>query len=137
MGQAPLVIDEIEAGKAFIERMNSYSPVAGAAWIRPDEDGERYLYVVLSNLADENTDAAYMDVWRVVNELKDQHYVDPFRVRVIGPNDPFARGITEIYRRYPGRIPSGYNGSDFPGQAVVDAYIYPRIVSKAAPVPPR
>ena len=45
MDQAPLVMDEIEAGRGFIERFHASWPVQAACWLRPAEDGERYLYL--------------------------------------------------------------------------------------------
>jgi hypothetical protein len=125
MDQTPLVMDEIDSGEAFIKQMNNYSPVVGACWLRPVEDGERYLYVVLRDLTDDNADLAYREVLRIANQLKDREYIDPFRVKIIGLNDPIAKAIADIYRRYPGHIPTRYNGPVFGGQAVAEVYIYP------------
>jgi hypothetical protein len=129
MDQAPLVMDEIEAGREFIERLHTSWPVKAACWLRASEDVERYLYVALDGLTDANVDAAYGEVLRVVRAMKD-HYIDPFRVKVIRPDDPIARAVLDIYQRFPGRIPTRFNGSVFGGTAVAEVYIYPPLPAK-------
>jgi hypothetical protein len=127
MDPAPLVMSEIEAGEEFIKRLNAYQPVRAACWLRPTEDSERYLYVAPEGLTDENIDAGYNEVLRVAREMKD-HYIDPFRVRLIRTDHPVARAVLDIYRRYPGRIPTAYTGSwSFGGMAVTEAWIYPQL----------
>lgn len=130
MDQAPLVIDEIEAGQEFLKQMNGHRPVLGGAWIRPEDASERYLHVVLDGLTEENKGLAYGEVLRIANQLRDRHYIDPFRVNVMGPAEPVAHAILETYRRYPGRIPARYNGNVLGGQEVAEAYIYPQSAFK-------
>ena len=124
MDQAPLVIDEIEAGAEFIRRLNGYQRVAAACWLRPDEDAERYLHVALDGLTDDKIDNAYAEVLRVADEMKD-HYIDPFRVKVISTDDRIAKAVLDIYRRYRAPIPTRVKGSVFGGMAVDEVYIYP------------
>jgi hypothetical protein len=129
MDQAPLVMDEIAAGEAFIQRLHDYAPVKAACWLRSAEGGERYLYVALDGLNDSNTDRAYGEVIRIAGEMKD-HYIDPFRVKVVSTNDPIAKAIMDIYRRFPGRIPPRFNGPVLGGVAVAEVYIYPQLPAK-------
>jgi hypothetical protein len=125
MDQTPLVMDEIEAGEAFVKQLSAYRPVKAAGWLRGAEDGERYLYIALEGLDDSNTDAAYAEVLRIARQMKD-HYIDPFRVKLISPDDPIARAAMELYQRFPGRIPTRFNGSVFGDTAVAEAFVYPR-----------
>jgi hypothetical protein len=125
MDQAPLVIDEIDAGKAFIQRVHQSRPVTAACWLRTDDGSLRYLYVAMEGVTDENIRDAYGEVSRIAREMKD-HYIDPFQVKIIKPSDPIAQAITDIYRRYPGRIPTSYGGSALGGVPVADVYIYPK-----------
>jgi hypothetical protein len=125
MDQAPLVIDDIEAGVAFLKEMNRHRPVLGGAWVRADEDSERYPHVVLDGLTKENKDEAYREVLRITIQLKDKHYIDPFQVKVIGPGDPVAKAILDTYRRYPGRSPTRPSGGALGSQGVAEVYIYP------------
>ena len=124
MDQAPLVIDEIIAGKEFVKRLNSYQPVKAAYWLRDAEGGERYLFVALDGLTTENSDVAYREVLRITNEMKD-HYIDPFRVKLVNPDERVARAVQDIYHRFPGRKPPSTAGPVLGGTAVADVYIYP------------
>ena len=51
MDSSPLVIDEIYAGREFLERLNEYAPVKAAGWLKRGEDEERYLCVALDGPA--------------------------------------------------------------------------------------
>jgi hypothetical protein len=126
MDTTPLVIDEIEAGKAFIEQMNRYAPVKAALWLKSAEDGQRYLYVALEGLTPEKSDDAYAEVSRITSEMED-HYLNPFQVKMIGASDRVAKAIMEFYDRYPKRSPARYPGYSLGGVPIVDAYIYQRI----------
>jgi hypothetical protein len=123
MDQAPLVIDDIEAGKAFVERLHSYARVAAAWWMRDDEGGPRFLYVAIDGLQPGGAGPVYREVRRVTQEMQD-HYIDPFRVKVIGMDDPVAKAVVDLYRRFPGRTPR-FDGRSLGGVGVADVYIYP------------
>lgn len=129
MDPAPLVMDEIEAGREFIERLNASWPVKAACWLRAAEDGERYLYVALEGLTDTNVDAAYMEVLRITGAMKDR-YIDPFRVKVVRTDSPVARAVLDLYRRFPGRVLTRFSGLVLAGTAVAEAYIYPPLPAK-------
>jgi hypothetical protein len=72
-------------------------------------------------------------VLRITREMKD-HYIDPFRVRVVSPNDAMAKAIMDIYRRFPGRIPPRSNGPVLGGVAIAEVYVYPPTLRKAVAV---
>lgn len=129
MDQAPLVMDEIDAGEEFIKRLHAYRPVKAACWLREADGGERYLYVALDGLTDANADIAYGEVFRITGQMKD-HYLDPFRVKVISPDDPIAKAVMDIYQRFPARIPTRFNGAVLGGIAVAEVYIYPPLPAK-------
>jgi hypothetical protein len=131
MDQAPLVMDEIDAGKAFIQRMHDYAPVRAAWWMRTDERKERYLYLALDDLDVKKTDLAYGEVLRITKEMKD-HYIDPFRVKMVSTNSPIAKAVMDLYRRFSGRVPPPRpNGSVLGGVAFTEVYIYPPACRKA------
>lgn len=124
MDTSPLVIDEIDAGREFLKRLNAYRPVIAACWLRKDENEERYLYAALEGLTFEKTSDAYNEVLRITKEMTDL-YLDPFRVKLVGEDDPVARAVRETYRRYPGRMPTRLNDRIFTGMSVTEVYIYP------------
>jgi hypothetical protein len=95
--------------------------------MRSDEAGERYLYVAIDVLNDSDVDRAYGEVLRITQEMKDQ-YLDPFRVKVVSTNDPVAKAIMDVYRRFPGRIPYRYDGPVLGD--VAEVFIYPQLPAK-------
>jgi hypothetical protein len=129
MDTSPLVMDEIDAGAEFLKQLHSYRPVKAACWLREAEDEERYLYVALDGLTSDNSDVVYGEVLRITGAIKD-HYLDPFRVKLISTNDPVAKAIMDIYRRFPGRIQTRFNGRVFAERAVAEVYIYPEFQQK-------
>ena len=129
MDTSPLVIDEIEAGKAFIERMNAVAPVTAALWLKTSEEGSRDLYVALEGYTQEMFKEMFSETRRIVEEMED-HYLSPLQVNIIGTSDPIARAITEFYDRYPKRSPARYSGYSLNGVPFVDTYVYQRIRAK-------
>jgi hypothetical protein len=69
------------------------------------------------------------EVSRIADEMKD-HYIDPFRVKIIGSTNPIAKAVMEIYRQYPGRVPPRFDGSAFGGIGAAELYIYPPLARK-------
>jgi hypothetical protein len=129
MDTSPLVMDEIDAGAEFLKQLHAYQPVKAACWLREGEDEERYLYVALEGLTEDNFDVAYGEVLRITAAMK-EHYLDPFRVKLISKSDPVARAVMDIYRRFPGRIPTRFNGRVFGERAVAEIYIYQEFQTK-------
>ncbi|MDX1946193.1 MAG: hypothetical protein SFU86_12410 [Pirellulaceae bacterium] len=129
MDTIPLVADEIDAGFDFLRRMNDYRHVTAACWLRAGENEERYLYAAVEGLTVANSGPAYLEVLRITQEMTD-HYLDPFRVKLIEVNDPVAKAIEEIYRRFPAPIPTRFQGRVFAGMAVSEVYIYPPLPCK-------
>ena len=70
MDKAPLVMDEIDSGEAFIKRLHDYAPVKAAWWLRIADDGERYLYVAIDGLDESNADLVYGEVLRITGEMR-------------------------------------------------------------------
>jgi hypothetical protein len=126
MDPAPLVADEIEAGSAFLRELNRMRRVVAACWLREDEESERYLNVAVEGGAGKTVDDAYDDVRIAVDRIED-HYIDPFRVKIIGPDHRIAKAILELHRQYPKRPPSRLNVGSFGGRPVADLYVYPPI----------
>ena len=122
MDTSSLVMDEVDAGAEFLKQLHVYQPVKAACWLH-EADEECYLYVALEGLTDDNSDTAYGEVLRITQAMKD-HYLDPFRVKLIGTSSTVARAVLDIYGRFPGRIPTRFNGRVFAGKAVEEVYIY-------------
>jgi hypothetical protein len=123
MDQGPLVSQEIEAGMRFLEEFNKCFPVQFAFWLK-EESESRCLYVASEQITDENFDVAYERVARIGMTNPDPWF-DIFQVRVIGADDPLAKGVADIYRRYRGRAPIHLYNEVFAGTEAEEIYIYP------------
>jgi hypothetical protein len=131
MGQESLVTEQIDAGVRFLSEFEKHMPVQAAFWLQADEDALWYLYVASDQINVQTLRAAYAEVIRLAGEMKDPNF-DPFRVKLIRVDHPWAQSALEIYRRYPSRIPTHSQGQDFGGRSVAGVYIYPPPV--ASPV---
>ncbi len=124
MDSGTLVIDDIEAGKEFLKRLNSYRRVEGACWLRGEENETRYLHVALKGLTSENSREAYSEVSRITREIED-YYIDSMRVKLITDDDSVAKDLQETYRQYGIRkVPTNREGMGFGGTSAAELYIY-------------
>jgi hypothetical protein len=132
MDQGPLVIEEIDAGAELIRRFDKYKPVKAAFWLKASDEDQRYLYITSDGIDDTNFDVAYGEVLRLVDEMRTP-YLDPFRVKLIGGNDPLAQAALDIHKRFPGRVATRFRGKTFGGLSVDEVYIYPSPLPAAVP----
>ncbi len=128
MDQEPLVIEQIEAGRKFIDELEKHVPVRAAFWLKASEDSVWYLYVASDQVTDQKIRAAYGEVGRVSETIHDPNF-DPFRVKLINVADPFARAALDLYRRSPVKTPTHIWGRPFGGESVEGVYLYPAPVS--------
>ncbi len=91
MDQEPLVIEQIEAGRKFIEQFDQHVPVRAAFWLKANEDSGWHLHIASDQITDENFDVLYGEVASVAKNIDDPSF-DLFRVKLIGTNDHF-RGL--------------------------------------------
>jgi hypothetical protein len=124
MDQEPLVIEQIEAGKKFIDEFEKFRPIQAAFWLKETEDSGWYLYIASDQITDENVRAAYGDVARACQNIQDPNF-DMFRVNVIGIDDPLAKTALDIYRQFPGRVPTRVRASQFGPLGAEGVYLYP------------
>jgi hypothetical protein len=124
MDQAPLVIEQIDAGARFLGEFQKYLPVQAAFWLKETEEGDWSLYVASDQITDDNFDVGYGEVVRIAGQLRDPWF-DPLQVKLIGVSDPLARAALDLQRRYPGRVPARFHGKIFGGVSVDEVYLYP------------
>ena len=118
MDQGPLVMETIETGAQFLEEFDKKIPVRAAFWIRVSEDDIGYLYVTSDQFNGKSVGAAYAEVLRIAREMQDPNF-DPFRVKLIKPDDPLAQAAIEILQRFPAKVPTrccaaGISAGSFP-----------------------
>jgi hypothetical protein len=128
MDQEPLVNEQIEAGRKFIDEFDKYIPVRAAFWLKAGEDSGWYLHVASDQITDENIDVAYGDVAKAFRTVDDPN-LDVFQVKLISTNDPFARAALDLYERSKARVPIHIRGRSFGGMGVEGAYVYPPAVA--------
>ena len=126
MGQDTLVIDEGEkdAGTELIERISETWPVKLAFWLKPTDSDQSFLYIAAEGIDDSNIDRGYQEVLRRAKELR-APYFDPFVVKLIKSDDPLARAVMEVHRRFPERLTVNFNGRNLGGMSIEGAYLYP------------
>lgn len=129
MDQSPLVMEEIDAGTELVKRFDLLRPVEVAFWLRVSDD-DRFLYIASPQVDDTNLEFAYDDVIKLTKS--DDHYVDPFRVKLVGVNHPLAVAASEINRKFPGRMATRLRNTPFGGIFAEDIYIYPPLVPEPA-----
>ena len=124
MDQEPLVIEQIEAGKRFIEELDKHLPVRVAFWLKADEDSGWYLHVASDQVTDKNIDVAYGEVGRGGQTIDDPNF-DLFQIKLIRANNTFARAALALYKRSKARVPIHIRGRSFGGMSVEGVYVYP------------
>lgn len=124
MDQGPLVSESINAGARFLGEFQKYAPVQAAFWLKESEEGAWYLYVASDQITDDNFDVAYGEVGRIAGQLRDPWF-DLFQVKVIGIDDPLARAMLEIQKKYPGRTRFRHDGCQLGNVSVDEIYLYP------------
>jgi hypothetical protein len=124
MDQGPLVIEQTEAGAAFLAAFGKTATVAAAFWIKASDEGSWYLYVASDEFNEKNLDVAYGEVLRIAGQMQNP-YFDPFQVKLIKESHPLAKAAIEILQRFPGRMPTRLHRRNFGGMSVEEVYIYP------------
>jgi hypothetical protein len=124
MDHGPLVIDKINAWAEFVRRVDQHIPVRAAFWFKSTEDYQGFLYIASEKIDRDGTAAAYGDVIRVAKEM-DEFYVDPMRVKLIGVENPLARGVLDIYSVRPVKRPVQADTPVLGGRSVEELYLYP------------
>ncbi|HUG90218.1 MAG TPA: hypothetical protein VML55_05265 [Planctomycetaceae bacterium] len=124
MDQDPLVMEEIDAGAELARRFNDYAPLKAAFWLKVAPDQQRYLYIASDAINDTNFDRAYGEVFRILSQMRTPS-LDPFRVKVIGGDNPLARAAVDIHNRFPAPLASRLRDTEFGGVIADDVYLYP------------
>jgi hypothetical protein len=128
MAQATLVEMQIKDGQRLIECLiREGIAVTAAAWVKETESGDWYLYLATPLVSPEGgTRPAYRRVNAVIRQMEEEGlWIDPFEIKVIGPNNPTARDIVANRRDRPSRIPTRFQGARLGEVAVEEAFLYP------------
>ena len=87
MDQEPLVNEQIDAGRKFIDEFDKCIPVRAAFWLKVNEDSGWYLHVASDQITDENIDVADADVAKAFRTVDDPN-LDVFQAKLISTLEP-------------------------------------------------
>jgi hypothetical protein len=121
MDQAVLVEDQLDAGMRFVETLEKTMPVLVAFWLKASEDEDWSLYVASNQFDYGNRRLAYQNVLTSAREMNSGF--DPFRVNLVGLNEPIVKAVLEFYLTHPPTIPYRLHDTSIGSIAVADAYL--------------
>src|SRR5438067_764525 len=134
MDQEPLVREQIDAARKFLEELEKHLPFQAAFWLKADEDSHWDLYIATDRVRNGSTAAAYEMVGKASDAVDDPNFeLSRVRVKLIGIKDPLARAALEMYQRYPQRIPIFRWGENFGKTFAQGLYLYPQPVQAVSP----
>lgn len=124
-------MEQIEATGRFLSQLNQSIPIDAAFWVKSDPESRWRLYVASDKIDDSNFDQGYEVVGRVAEELADPNF-NVFQVHLVGKDDPLARDVCELLRRYHGKGPIHYRDYLVGGAGVDELYVYPSPIAAPA-----
>lgn len=122
MDQGTLVSERIEAAGRFLEEFAKTTPVVVAYWVEEDEGRPWTLFIASDPMEAKNIQMNYREVMRISQELNDPNF-DPFRVTLVGLDDPMAGAVLEIYKGHSAKIPLRLRGRTVGDVYIEDAYL--------------
>jgi hypothetical protein len=123
-----LVSDLIEDGRRIIEQLPQRGfEVTAAFWLKKAEDGEWRFYVVSPVAEPGRLNHAYAQLFTLIRQMPEPHWIDPLEVRLLRPSHPLAQDVLAIYSRTPGpkASPIRWGGNVLGNVSVDGAYLYP------------
>ncbi len=125
MDTIALVVNQIDDGQAFLDRLDKERfQVLAACWVKPIEEDRWSLYVVAPLVDEKGAAAAYREAYRLLRSLGPLWVTDS-DVKLIGEKHPVANDVFEIMRKYPGMTPTHSRRPLLGGMPVEEVYIYP------------
>jgi hypothetical protein len=124
MDKGPLVNEEIDAAARFLAEFHKSYPVQMAFWLKDGETGNWRLYIVSDQITYENFDVAYGEVVRITGEHLDPWF-DGMQVKVLGADEPLAKAVAELRRRFPARSHARFGAQVVDGIEAAEIYVYP------------
>jgi hypothetical protein len=126
MDQETLVEKQIDDGAKIVRelRANAFA-VTAAWWMRTSEEGLWFLYVASPEVEDAGIAAAYRKLHTIMQSLEPL-WVDWFRVKLVGPENPIAKDVVATLVKYGDRFAARFGGKKLGNVTIDGAYIYPQ-----------
>ncbi len=123
-----LVENRIDDGQKLVEELPQGGfEVAAAFWLKASEDGKWRFYIVSPIVDAEGINKAYRRLHPLVRKRPEPFWIDPLEIKLIGPSNPIARDVIDIYGRISGpRVcPIRWGGKKLGNVIIEEAYLYP------------
>jgi hypothetical protein len=124
MDQGTLVIEQINAGAEFINRLDKHIRVRTAFWLRAADQSSWYLYIASDQVNDNTMKTAYTEVARVARAMNNPN-LEVFRIRPISLSDPLAQAASDVHKRFAARVPLHAKERIFGDVYADEVYVYP------------
>jgi hypothetical protein len=124
MDQATLVEQQIDDVPTLIDQLKRDTfDVRAAFWLYTSEADQWFLYFVSDVVDQVGTTEAYKIVYRAMRQLPDL-WINPFEVKLIGPDDPIAKEVLDFQAKSHARMPTRLRGSYLGKIYIENAFIY-------------
>ncbi|MGL4555004.1 MAG: hypothetical protein ACRC33_27875 [Gemmataceae bacterium] len=98
--------------------------VTAMFWVKTADEGLWHLYVVIPRFSTDKLADTYRAVYASLSKIPDP-VVSLSEIKVISPDNPIARDVFDILRKYPGRMPTVSRRPRLGEMAVTETYVYP------------
>ncbi len=120
-----LVDNRIEDGrKLIVELVRDGFDVVVALWLKTSEEGLWFLYIASTSVETERIGDAYRRVYSCLSRIADP-CVALSETKLIHAMNPIAQDAIAVRDRYPGKMPTKYQGRRLGNLSIEEAYIYP------------
>jgi hypothetical protein len=115
---------QIDGGKALVDSLqNAGFDVTVSGWTNPSEDGDWYLYIASKDVDDRGIAGAYQTVYTTIRATPEVG-IDPFEVKLIGPNHLIAKDLLAIRGASGTRIATRSRRPKLGHMSVEETYVY-------------
>lgn len=122
-----LVEKQIDEGWKVVEMLLQLGfEVTAAFWLKPSENGKWYFYIVSPVVETEGIIMAYRRLHPLFQLIPPSFGIRPTGIKLIGPSNPIARDVLDIYTRTPGPggFPIRWRGTYLGNMSIDGAYLY-------------
>ena len=127
MDQSALVDVQIQDGQRLINRLieKEWAPTE-AAWVKESEAGEWFLYLATPRVGEDGaTRPAYRRLIALISDMQSEGFwIDPLSIKLISTDDPIARAVAAVRRRYPTMTATWFHGKRLADLSIDEAYLY-------------
>jgi hypothetical protein len=128
MDTITLVTEQIDDGDKLVRKLSEEGFEASAAfWILVTEDSHWYFYIVSPVVESDGLATAYRRLHDIARKIPRLSWIDPLKIKLIGPSNPIAQDVLDILYRTSGPNVSAirWGGKRLGNVSIEEAYLYP------------